>query len=59
MVFDKRTNRFLAVGLYDPESPLRLRVLHRSSKGKGATVDNEFWKAKVRRQTLDSHTRAA
>lgn len=43
MIFDKR-NRFLAVGLYDPESPLRVRVLH---QGAPLAIDADFWRIKV------------
>ncbi|WP_261663415.1 23S rRNA (cytosine(2499)-C(5))-methyltransferase [Deinococcus sp. Marseille-Q6407] len=42
VVYDRR-NRFLAVGLYDPHSPLRLRVLH---AGSPATVDRAWWQAR-------------
>lgn len=37
-----RKDRFLAVGLFDPESPIRMRVLHR---GKPQTVDEAWWSA--------------
>lgn len=40
VVFD-RSDRFMAVGLFDPESPLRIRVLHR---GKARAVDPAWWK---------------
>lgn len=42
VVYDKR-NRFLAVGLFDPHSPLRLRVLH---AGEPATVDRQWWQTR-------------
>lgn len=41
VVYD-RQDRFLAVGLFDPESPIRLRVLH---AGKPLTIDSSWWKA--------------
>ena len=41
VVFD-RNDRFLAVGLYDPHSPLRLRVLH---AGRPQTLDRAWWRA--------------
>ena len=44
VIFD-RNDRFLAVGLYDPESPIRVRVLHR---GKPATIDGEWWQSQLR-----------
>lgn len=39
VVFDRR-DKFLAVGLYDPASPLRVRVLH---AGKPQTIDGAWW----------------
>ncbi len=47
VVYD-RGDRFLAVGLYDPESPIRLRVLER---GRPCRIDGEFWDRQVRRAT--------
>ena len=35
VIFD-RNDRFLAIGLFDPESPIRVRVLH---AGKPSTID--------------------
>ena len=43
VVYD-RSDRFLAVGLYDPGSPIRLRVLH---QGKAATIDRAWWIGKI------------
>ena len=43
VVFD-RNNKFLAVGLYDPDSPLRLRALH---AGKPTTIDAAWWRARL------------
>ena len=40
VIYD-RQNRFLAVGLFDPGSPLRVRVLH---AGKPQTIDEAWWK---------------
>lgn len=39
VIFDDR-RQFMAVGLYDPESPIRIKVLHH---GKPRTVDRNFW----------------
>ena len=39
VVYD-RNDAFLAIGLYDPGSPIRLRVLHH---GKPATLDDAWW----------------
>lgn len=43
VVYDRR-DRFLALGLYDPASPLRLRVLH---TGSPVTVDEAWWAARL------------
>ncbi|MSU27818.1 MAG: 23S rRNA (cytosine(2499)-C(5))-methyltransferase [Pedosphaera sp.] len=43
VVFD-RNDCFLAIGLYDPDSPLRLRVLH---AGKPVTLDAAWWSARL------------
>lgn len=39
---DKRD--FAAIGLWDPHSPIRIRILH---KGKPTQVDDAFWTAKL------------
>lgn len=43
VIYD-RNDRFLAVGLYDPESPIRVRVLH---AGKPATLDDTWWRERL------------
>ncbi|HEY9508875.1 MAG TPA: class I SAM-dependent methyltransferase [Verrucomicrobiae bacterium] len=43
VIFD-RQDKFLAVGLYDPDSPIRVRVLHR---GKPVTIDANWWSAQL------------
>ena len=43
-----RKDTFLAVGLFDPDSPLRVRVLH---AGKPTTLDDAWWRERLR-QTL-------
>ena len=43
VVYDK-ADRFLAVGLYDPESAIRLRVLH---SGKPQTIDSVWWSRRL------------
>lgn len=40
-----RNDRFLAVGLYDPDSPIRIRIVH---CGKPATVDRKWWLERTR-----------
>jgi 23S rRNA (cytosine1962-C5)-methyltransferase len=47
VVYD-RNDKFLAVGLFDPESPIRVRVLH---AGKPQTIDAAWWQARLE-QTL-------
>lgn len=47
VIFDHRDN-FLAIGLFDPESPIRVRVLH---TGKPATIDTAWWQRRLK-QTL-------
>ncbi len=43
VIFD-RSDKFLAVGFFDPQSPIRVRVLH---VGKPLTVDAEFWRTRL------------
>lgn len=58
VIFD-RNNAFLAVGFYDPESPIRVRILHH---GKPLTIDKEWWRQnllraiQIRSQMFDSQT---
>lgn len=44
VIYDRR-DEFLAIGLYDPHSPIRVRILHR---GKPATLDLEWWRQRFR-----------
>ena len=44
VIYD-RHDRFLAFGLYDPNSPIRVRILHR---GKPQTVDAAWWTKRLR-----------
>ncbi|MEY2408381.1 MAG: rRNA (cytosine1962-C5)-methyltransferase [Verrucomicrobiota bacterium] len=44
VVYD-RQDRFLAIGLFDPDSPIRMRVLH---AGKPVTIDDAWWRARFR-----------
>ena len=43
IIYDRR-NRFLAVGLFDPDSPLRVRVLH---TGKPVVLDDAWWRGRL------------
>jgi 23S rRNA (cytosine1962-C5)-methyltransferase len=60
VIYD-RDDRFLAIGLYDPDSVLRIRVLH---SGKPLTIDDAWWKARLnasisrRDRILDEQTDA-
>lgn len=44
VIYDRR-DRFLAVGLFDPDSPLRVRVLH---AGKPVQIDESWWRERLR-----------
>jgi 23S rRNA (cytosine1962-C5)-methyltransferase len=43
VIYD-RNDRFLAVGIYDPESPIRVRILH---SGKPQTINEHWWSARM------------
>ena len=43
VIFD-RNDKFLAVGFFDPESPIRVRVLH---VGKPLAIDAAFWRTRL------------
>jgi 23S rRNA (cytosine1962-C5)-methyltransferase len=43
VLYDRRDN-FLGVGLYDPTSPLRVRMLH---VGKAQTIDRAWWSTRM------------
>lgn len=43
VIYDRK-DKFLAVGFYDPDSPLRVRILH---VGKPATIDEAWWRASL------------
>jgi 23S rRNA (cytosine1962-C5)-methyltransferase len=43
VIYD-RNDKFLAVGLYDPDSPIRVRILH---AGKPQTIDSTWWNARL------------
>ena len=58
VVFDDQ-RRFAAIGLWDPTSPIRVRILHH---GDPATIDAEWWRDRIRtafvhRQTLTADPR--
>jgi len=43
VIYDRK-DRFLALGLFDPHSPIRLRVLH---AGKPQTIDPRWWSGRL------------
>ena len=43
VIYD-RQDEFLGVGFFDPDSPIRVRVLH---VGKPAVIDVKFWRARL------------
>src|SRR5579872_6870584 len=47
-IYDRK-DKFLAVGLFDPDSPIRVRILH---AGKPQTIDEIWWRARLK-QALD------
>jgi len=49
VIFDDKRN-FAAIGLWDPHSPIRIRILH---KGKPAQIDDAFWRGRL--QTAIAH----
>ncbi len=44
VIFDN-DRHFVAIGMWDPSSPIRIRILHH---GKPATIDADFWRQHVR-----------
>jgi 23S rRNA (cytosine1962-C5)-methyltransferase len=58
VIYDRK-DRFLAVGLFDPDSPIRVRILH---AGKPQTIDHAWWQARLeqtlarRRDMFDAQT---
>ncbi len=61
VVFDDE-RRFVAIGLWDPASPIRLKILHH---GRPVTIDNEWFRSRLvaalarRRPLVDSATSPA
>ena len=44
VIFDRK-DEFLAVGLFDPDSPIRVRILH---AGKPQAIDAAWWQARLK-----------
>src|ERR1039457_4989066 len=45
VIYDRK-DRFLATGLFDPDSPIRVRLLH---VGKPRTIDHDWWAERLAR----------
>ncbi|PPK85439.1 23S rRNA (cytosine1962-C5)-methyltransferase [Neolewinella xylanilytica] len=45
IIFDRKKDRCIGVGLYDPESPIRIRVLH---AGGGIRIDEAFFAERLK-----------
>ncbi len=45
VIYDRK-DEFLAVGLFDPDSPIRVRILH---AGKPQTLNHDWWQARLNR----------
>jgi 23S rRNA (cytosine1962-C5)-methyltransferase len=58
VIYDRK-DEFLAIGLFDPDSPIRIRVLH---TGKPQTIDAAWWSSRLaqavdrRRDWFDART---
>ncbi|HSY74241.1 MAG TPA: class I SAM-dependent methyltransferase [Dongiaceae bacterium] len=58
VIYDRK-DKFLAVGLFDPDSPIRVRILH---AGKPQTIDAAWWQMRlekplaIRRDLFDAQT---
>lgn len=44
IIFSFKKNKFIGVGLYDPDSPIRIRVLH---QGSSAQINADFFRART------------
>lgn len=44
IIFSHKKNKFIGVGLYDPGSPIRIRVLH---QGSPAQIGTDFFRARI------------
>ncbi|MGE0304797.1 MAG: class I SAM-dependent methyltransferase [Acidimicrobiia bacterium] len=43
VIFDEQ-RKFVAIGLWDPSSPIRIKILHR---GRPATIDGTWWRKQI------------
>ncbi len=44
IIFDRKRDKFIGVGLYDPDVPIRIRVLH---QGESVKIDEAFFAARI------------
>ena len=44
IIFDQRRNKFLAIGLFDPHSPIRIKILQ---KDNSANIDTAWFQEKI------------
>ncbi|CAH0999081.1 Ribosomal RNA large subunit methyltransferase I [Neolewinella maritima] len=44
IVFDRKRDKFIGVGLYDPDAPIRIRVLH---QGESVRIDEAFFAGRI------------
>ena len=44
IIFSHTKNKVIGIGLYDPDSPIRIKMLH---NGGGASIDSEFFSEKI------------
>ncbi|HEY5041901.1 MAG TPA: class I SAM-dependent methyltransferase [Verrucomicrobiae bacterium] len=51
VIYDRK-DKFLAVGLFDPDSPIRVRILH---AGKPQTIDAAWWRARLEKPLAVRH----
>jgi 23S rRNA (cytosine1962-C5)-methyltransferase len=51
VIYDRK-DCFLAVGLFDPDSPIRVRILH---SGKSQTIDRAWWQARLEQAIARRH----
>jgi 23S rRNA (cytosine1962-C5)-methyltransferase len=51
VIYDRK-DKFLAVGLFDPDSPIRVRILH---AGKPQTIDSVWWKNRLEKSLAIRH----
>src|SRR5579871_6070123 len=51
IIYDRK-DTFLAIGLFDPDSPIRVRILH---AGKPQTIDKDWWTARFEETVQRRH----